>query len=352
MAITNEFDILKEISKFMGVPESNLPKKNDSLTDAIAAEAVRLSLFQFPESKSILTPIHVLQVKNWALRKSRSFLEYFGLNPKDKIDDIVDNDNGYDMAFLGDMIKLSRGYVVPAPSRFISIDSGQILLISGLPTLALAEKGLTVIINGISRTLNAVSSKEMNEYSIFELSRDDYLDKSEVEKEPKEFLEFLISKYDKGKWRQNNYETGYLGNMRRYGFLWGSNPVEVKIEGRTLSFWKAQFDYNSIYRLKFKDRDKTEFAVTIPNKYWKRVCLAMDTLFGNKREATIDQKNEVVGLSLDFGPPASEMRQIYALGGLREDRRDGKVSWTFPSRFLDDVLQIAKDLWLKVVKEV
>jgi len=351
-SITNEFDIFEEISKFMGVPESNLPKNDDSLTDAIAAESVRLSLFQFPESKSSLTPIHVLQVKNWALRKSRSFLEYFGLNSKDKIDEVVGNDNGPDMAFLGDIVKLSRGYIIPAPSRFVSIDSGHLLLISGVPTLSLAKKGLKVIINGISRTISAVSPKEMNQYGVFELNRYDYLGKSEFEKEPKEFLEFLLLNYDKEKWRPNNYDKGYLGNMGRYDFIWGTNPVKVKIQDGILSFWKTEFDYNSIYRLRFKDRNNTESAVTIPNKYFKRVCLAMDSLLGRKREAVINQENDVVELSIGFVPPASEMRHIYALSGLWKHRHYGKNSWTFHSKFIDEVLQIAEDLWLKVGKEV
>ena len=332
----------------MGVPEDKLPSKEELLIDSIAAEGVRLSLFQSMDSKSALTPIHITQVKNWAIRKSRSLLEYFGVDAASKISEVIDSENRPNMTFLGDIVRLPKGYIVPSLSKYVTIDSEHSLLISGFPTYSLFEKGIPIFVNGIGRGINSTTFKEMHKQYLFELERNDYLDKSDFEAEPKKFLEFLISNYDREKWIPNKYESGYLGRTGVYDFLFGRSPIKVSVDEGSLSFWETKFEHNNVYRLKMETGNLSEFSITIPNWFFKRVCLAMDSFFENRRTAILSQNQDEVKLSLDFVPPAAEMRLIYALGGIWKTEGHGKVSWTFPSKFLDEVKGISNELWIKI----
>lgn len=318
------------------------------MIDSIASEGVRLSLFQSIDSRSTLTPIHITQVKNWAIRKTRSLLESFGIDATSKINEIIDNEDRPNMTFLGDLVRLPKGYIIPSLSKYVKIDSEHSLLISGFPTYSLFEKGIPIFINGISRDINSTTFEEKHKQYLFEMKRNDYLDKSDFEKEPKEFLEFLISNNDKEKWIPNKYEEGYLGITGGYGFLFGRNPIKVRIEEGFLSFWKTKFDFNTIYRLKLETGNSSEFSIIIPNTLLKRVCLAIDSFFKNRRTAFLTQNNDEVKLSLDFVPPAAEMRLIYALGGIWKTEGHGNVSWIFPSKFLDEVKGIPSGLWIKI----
>ena len=325
-----------------------LPSKEELLIDSIASECVRLSLFQSIDTRSNLTPIHILQVKNWAIRKSRSLLDYFGVDATSKISEVIDSENRPNMAFLGDIVKLPKGYIIPSMSKYVTIDSEHSLLISGFPTYSLVEIGLPVFVNGISRSINSEIFRGRYKQYFFELNINYYLDKSDFEKEPKKFLEFLISNNDREKWVPNKYEKGYLGNIGGYGFLFGGNPIKIKMDEGLLTFWKTEFEHNKIYRLKLETKNSTEFSITIPNWFFKRICLAMDSLFNNKRNAILSQSQDEVKLSLDFVPPAAEMRLIYSLGGVWKTEGQGKNSWTFPSRFLDEVKRISNELWIKI----
>ena len=343
-----EPDIVKDISRFIGVPQENLPSKDELLVDAIASEGVRLSLFQSPDSRLGLTPIHISQVKDWAVRKSRTFLDNFGVEPITKISEVIDSNDGPNMSFIGDIIRLSKGYIIPSMPKYVSIGSDRLLLVSGFPTFAFFEKGMHIFVNGIGRVIHTTTSKELIRQSLFELRRNDYLDKSDFEMEPKEFLEFLLSTFDREKWKPNKYEEAYLGITGGYGFSFGNNPLKVSVDEGILSFWKTRFDNNTIYRLKLDTRNSSEFSIQIPNTYFKRVCLALDSFFKNRRVAIINQDQNEVTVSLGFKPPDAEMRLIYALGGFQKSETQWKSSWTFPSEFLDEIMQIPKDLWLEL----
>ena len=346
--MSSETEVTKYVSRFIGVSEDKLPSKEELLIDSIASEGVRLSLFQSIDNRSDLTPIHIIQVKNWAIRKSRSLLEYFGVDATSKISEVIDSENRPNMTFLGDIVKLPKGYIVPSLSKYVTIDSEHSLLISGFPTHSLFEIGIPVFVNGISRSMNSETFKEKHKQYFFELDRNDYLDKSDFETDPKIFLEFLISNNEREKWVPNKYETGYLGNTGGYDFLFGRNPIKVGVDEGSLTFWKTEFEHNKIYRLKFETRNSTEFSITIPNYFFKKVCLAMDSLFNYRRKAILSKDHDEVKLSLNFVPPAAEMRLIYALGGIWKTEGHGKISWTFPSRFLDEVRGISNELWIKI----
>ena len=346
--MNSETEITRLFSRFIGVSEDKLPSKEELLIDSIASECVRLSLFQSIENRSDITPIHIIQVKNWAIRKSRSFLDYFDVDATSKISQVIDSENRPNMVFLGDIVKLPRGYFVPSMSKYVTMDSEHSLLISGFPTYSLVEIGLPVFLNGVSRSINSETFKERSKQYFFELDRNDYLDKSDFEKEPKKFLEFLISNNDREKWVPNKYETGYLGNTGGYGFLFGSNPIKVNVSEGSLTFWKTELEHNKIYRLKLETINSTEFSITIPNWFFKRICLAMDSFFNNKRKAILSQSKGEVKLSLDFAPPAAEMRLIYSLGGVWKIEGKRMNSWTFSSRFLDEVKGISNELWIKI----
>ena len=342
--------IMKEISNFIGVPEKNLPNNKDQLIDAIASEAVRFALFQSVESRKNLTPIHINQLKSWAIRKCRSYIEYFEIDAKMKINEVINNDSGPNMEFLGDIIRLPKGYIIPQIPKFVSIYNERHLLISGFPTINLSEKGIPIIVNGINRIIYQLTPEKIKEYGIYRIEREDYLDKKPVEIDPKELFKFLISSSDKEIWKSNEFESAYVGNTGSYNFLWGVNSTPVRLDEGLISFWKTKFDFNTIYRIKLITNNSSQFAITIPNYYWKRVCLAIDCLRNNKRVATIDSKEGSVILSLTFVPPAAEMRLIYALGGVWKRVHSGKISCEFLSNFDDEVTQIANDLWLKIEK--
>lgn len=344
----DETEVNKFISKFIGVSEDKLPIKEEQLIDSIASEGVRLSLFQSIDDRNDLKPIHIMQVKNWAIRKSRSLLNYFGVDAVSKISEVIDSEDRPNMTFVGDIIKLSNGYIVPSLPKYLKIDSEHSLLISGFPTYSFVEISLPIFVNGISRSIISETLSEKQKQNLFELDRNDFLDKTDFEKEPREFLKFLITNNEREKWVPNKYEKGYLGNIGSYGFLFGSNPIKVSLDEGLLTFWKTEFEYNNIYRLKLDTKTSIEYSITIPNLSFKRVCLAMDNLFTNRRRAILSQNKEEVKLTLDFVPPAAEMRLIYALGGIWQTEGHGKYSWIFSSRFLDEVRLIPNELWIKI----
>lgn len=332
----------------MGISENKLPSKEEQLIDSIASEGVRLSLFQSMDDRTELKPIHIIQVKNWAIRKTRSLLDFFGVDVVPKISEVIDSENRPNMTFLGDIVKLSKGYIVPSLPKYVKIDSDHSLLISGFPTHSLVEIGLPVFVNGISRSILSETFNETQKQYLFELDRSDYLEKTDFEKEPKEFLEFLISNNDREKWVPNRFESGYLGNTGSDQFLFGRNPIKIRLDEGIITFWKTEFEYNNIYRLKLETKTSMEYSITIPNFFFKRVCLAMDSFFANRRKAILSHNKEEVKLTLDFVPPAAEMRLIYALGGIWKTEGHGKYSWIFSSRFSDEVRGVPNELWIKI----
>lgn len=341
-------EVNRFISRFIGLSEDKLPNKEEQLIDSIASEGVRFSLFQLVDDGTELKPIHIAQVKNWAIRKTRSFLNYFGVDAVSKISEVIDSENRPNMTFLGDIVKLSQGYIIPSLPKFVKIDSVHSLLISGFPTYSLVEIGLPVYVNGISRSILTETFNETQRQYIFELNRDDYLDKTNFEKEPKEFLEFLISNIDREKWLPNEFESGYLGNTGSNQFIFGRNPIKVGLDEGIITFWKTELEHNYIYRLKLETKTSMEYSLTIPNLFFKRVCLAMDSFFANTRKAILNINKDEVKLTLDFVPPSAEMRLIYALGGVWKTEGHGKYSWIFSSRFLDEVRMIPNELWIKI----
>lgn len=344
----NNEEMNKIVARFIGVSMDKLPINEELLIDAIVAEGIRLSLFQSVDNRANIVPIYITQVKKWAARKTRSLLDYFGADTNSKINDVFDSENRPNMVFLGDIVKLPKGYVIPAMSKYVSIDSEHFLLISGFPTFSLTDIGIPIYLNGISRTINSKAIDGGQYSDIFELERNNYLDKSDFEKDPKQLLEFLISNYDREKWMPNKYENGYLGNVGSYGFSFGSNPIKVSVGEGTLTFWRITLDYHSIYRFKLETKNSNEFSITIPNFFFKRICLAMDSLFNNKRRADLSKTQHEIKLELNFSPPAAEMRLIYALGGTLEKSSRGKHLWIFPSIFLDEVRTFLKDLWINI----
>lgn len=332
----------------MGISEDKLPSKEEQLIDSIASEGVRLSLFQSMDDRTELKPIHIIQVKNWAIRKTRSLLEFFGVDVAPKISEVIDSDNRPNMTFLGDIVKLSKGYIVPSLPKYVKIDSDHSLLISGFPTYSLVEIGLPVFVNGISRSILSETFNETQKQYLFEQDRSEYLDKTDFEKEPKEFLEFLISNNDREKWVPNRFESGYLGNTGSDQFLFGRNPIKISLDEGIITFWKTEFEYNNIYRLKLETKTSMEYSITIPNLFFKRVCLAMDSFFANRRKAILSHNKEEIKLTLDFVPPAAEMRLIYALGGIWKTEGQGKYSWIFSPRFSDEVRGVPNELWIKI----
>ena len=332
----------------MGLSKHKLPNKEEQLIDSIASEGVRLSLFQLLDDRTEIKPIHIMQVKNWAIRKTRSLLDYFGVDAASKISEVIDSENRPNMTFLGDIVKLSKGYIIPSLPKYVKIDSDHSLLISGFPTYSLAEIDLPVFVNGISRSIISGTLNQKQKQYIFELNRNDYLDKADFEKEPKEFLEFMLSNNDREKWVPNKFESGYLGNTGNNQFIFGRNPIKVNLEEGIITFWKTEFEYNNLYRLKLETKTSMEYSITISNLFFKRVCLAMDSFFANRRKAILNINKEEVKLTLDFVPPSAEMRLIYALGGIWKTEEHGKYSWIFSSRFVDEVKVIPNELWIKI----
>jgi hypothetical protein len=336
------------ISRFIGVTNDKLPIREEMLIDSIASEAVRLSLFQSIDNRSAIKPIHITQVKNWAIRKSRSLLDYFEVDAASKISEVVDSENRPNMTFLGDILKLANGYIIPTPLKFITIDSQHSLLISGFPTYSLVEIGVPVFLNGVCRSIVSENFNDRHKQYFFELDRENYMDKIDFEKEPRKFLEYLLSNNEKEKWIPNKYEDGYLGNIGNHEFLFGRNPIKVRLEDGLLSLWRTSFDYHSIYRLKIESRNSTQFSITLPNFLFKRVCLAMDSLSNNKRKAILRRTQNEIFLTLNFVPPAAEIRLIYAIGGAWNGEIYGKISWAFPLRFLEEVKRISSELWISI----
>ncbi len=343
----SDTELNKFVSRFIGISEDKLPHTEELLIDSIAAEGVRLSLFQAIENRSNLKPIHMIQVKKWAIRKSRSLLDYFGVDAVSKISEVFDGENRPNMTFLGDIVKLSNGYIVPSPPKYVTIDSEHSLLISGFPTYCLVEIGIPIFVNGISRSIISETFKGKFQQYFSELDRNDFMDKASYENEPRKFLEFLILNSDRENWVPTKYDSGYLGNTGNKEFLFGRNPIKVSLDEGLLTFWSTEFE-PKVYRLKLETRNSTEFSIPIPNQYFKRVCLAMDSLFNNRRKAILSQNQDGVKLSLDFFPPAAEFRLIYSLGGIMKKEGHGKIYWIFPSRFLDEVKRISNDLWIKI----
>ncbi len=343
-----ESEIKKFISRFIGISEDKLPRNEEQLIDSIASEGVRLSLFQSVENRNTLKPIHIMQVKNWAIRKTRSFLDYFNVNAVSKISEVIECEGKQNMVFLKDIVKLSHGYIIPSLTKYVKINSSHSLLISGFPTFSFVDIGLPVFVNGISRSIIPGTIEESQSQYIFELDINDYLEKNNFENEPEEFLEFLVANSESENWVYSQYDYGYLGYNKSGEFMFGKNPIKVALGDRILTFWRTTFENNHTYRLKLETRSSRELSIPIPNTFYKRVCLAMDSISNIRRSAILSINQEEAKFTMDFSPPAAEMRLIYALGGIWKKEGNKSFSFTFSSSFLDEVKGILNGLWIEI----
>ncbi len=336
-------------SEFIGLPAERLPRERDLLARSLVAEALRLSIFSRVPDSNIWPRSHVLALRNWAIRKFRSIFARDGIKVEEYVGEVLSDSLGPSLENLGDFIPLPDGYYAPAPTRVLPIGSENWLLVSGRPSKDFLDAGFQLKIHGTTRWITDSSRDRFDSAGMPVQDRESYVGDIWSTAEP---ARFLYDCFDSGAPRLWIAEAGaeaYIGPVRgRRGFQWGTQAAKAATARFDVSVWKSPREFERFdFFLRFKSGSISR-GVLLPRSLTTRALLAIDATIRRPREATIETGETTAILSLDFYPPASEMRWINAMGGVFHGFLGSRYQWRFPAAATGQVVDLLKTMWLDV----
>ena len=332
-----------------GVERKRLPDMETSLFNFIVSEAFRLAAADFGLDKPGWSVMNVHYLRSWALSKIRGILVGDDNVIGDAVMSVFDGVRGPNMVFLGDFIRLPRGYYAHAPTRVIQIRDGIYALISSEPSAAFRRRNLQIQINGLGRWIVDIDPESLMAKDISFQTKESYLGYSVPIHDPQTFMEDLATHGLKSEWTMLPGSEMYLGPVAdRYNFLWGGSSTGVDTSIGRVKIVRLPREFSRYdYFLRIDDRSGAH-RIQLDPKESKRALLAYDALANSPRKAVFAKRDSAVILELDFSPPAAETRWMCILGGAWLGSSGSRIRWIFPETVMLQVEEMLRDMWLKL----
>ena len=287
---------------------------DDDQRKAVIAECIRLayrSISGFRQDGRV----HVNALRIWVYRKTRSILPSTWSPESLEFQSVLAEGPGPSLEFLGDLVRLPRGYFTAGPTRAIRLDGSLVILVSAAPSCVLASMGLPVEIRGPSRWAR-LTSEECSHLEIPEQSLDSYSGTAAITS-PADFLDRYVSNRmaHATSWSGSNEWIGYSGNNpNSYDLQWGRNPLVWRSNSREVSLWRGSAEFwQRLYALRVV-LDGRALSIQVDPQDSKAVAIALDSVVGRPRRMHVERRGPQVAVSLNFPPPANLFRLMIASG--------------------------------------
>lgn len=347
-----DIDIRRFGSEFFTIEEYNLPSDSDSVKGAIISEAFRFALDSMPDPQGSIRKMHINSIRRWVIQKLRAIIPEIEKQDLNLFSDILQESNGPNLLFIGDILKLSKGYYSPSPTRVVNVDMNNWILISGLPTYYFTETGININVIGVGRVIKNTSRSEIEELAIPIQSKESYVG---LMKFDKNFLFDLLESGTKQIWRPEKDWQGYKiwaegwWSKSDKGFLWGGTPINIHNDFGIVSFWRGKSEYGPYeYWLKIK-KGEQESMINIKSRFYKQICLIIDELIGKERLVKFKKVDRDYRLSINFSPPRSQIRWLHAIGAKFEGLIGSEINWIVPSKAVKSTVEVFDMLSVKTI---
>ena len=347
-----DIDIRRFGSEFFTIEESNLPSDSDSVKVAIISEAFRFALDSMPDPQGSIRKMHINSIRRWVIQKLRAIIPEIEKQDLNLFSNILQESNGPNLLFIGDILKLSKGYYSPSPTRVVNVDMNNWILISGLPTYYFTETGININVKGVGRMIENTSRSEIEGLAIPIQSKESYVG---LMKFDEKFLFNLLESETKQIWRPEMdwqgykiWAEGWWGKSDK-GFLWGDTPINISNDFGIVSFWRGKPEYGHYeYWLRIKKGGR-ESMISVCSHFYKQICLTIDGLGGKGRVVKFEKIDEDYRLRINFSPPKSQIRWLHAIGAKFEGLIGSEINWIVPSKAVKSTAEVFEMLSVKTI---
>jgi len=322
----------------IGVPESLI--NEIEIKDALLAECIRIALYS--ASVEGMAPVFHSRLRSWVSRKLKSVLPELFLPESSDYGDTIER-----LEFLGDIIVLADGYLMPGHPRCVQTGPGSYLLVSGYPTRAFQTLSSKVTITRFGRRIENSSDRELAHLGIGLQQIYSYLEIPDAET-PQEVISRILSTSHQQVPASSTWEI-YRDRRGGYGFYWAPYDVRrtnlgmvVNHEGMKLSLLREPIGQNYRYYWLQVVSGSDKWFHKVASKDWKWVCLALDYLSGRPREAIIvvSESGPVFRFLIDFPPFKALFRWLLAVGGRFIGQKSGRDEWELPVSGLEQTRKL------------
>jgi hypothetical protein len=341
-------DPLRDFAQdFISHDQAVLPETTDRLRDALIAGGIRLAIAdKVGESDEAHPRAHISGVRHWVTHKLAAILgDPAEEDADDWFKDILKERSGPTITFLGDILELSEGYYAPAPPHAVMTTSSTAVLVSGKPTMALADSGLDLEIRGVTRIITETSEAELSENDIPVQSRSEYVGLDGGRLFTEDELVSFIANQPKEDWMPEENWEPYTG--QQWGFQHDGDPLEAELaDGSIVSFWHAPVEYGrDVSRLKVQQSSsESPQMIAVPSRYRKHVSLLADALSGIPQRVELKETADGVIVNCDFVPPHHQMRWLHAIGAEWLETSKNQLQWRIRSEESDSVVDLFEPL--------
>lgn len=371
----NKPDIKKICSEFLSLPIEKVPSNEDIVKETLIAESIRFAFKRNNLDVDRNSAVHVLSLRNWVIRKLRSIIPEIQSNTEGFFEAVLKKGPGPSLEFLGDIVKLSGGYYLPAPTRVVQIENTSWILISGLPTQVFAQEGINVEILGVVRWLRDTSKSDLERLGIPIQTKESYigLQDQELKGTQNTSLDYVLEHEIQKEWVPGPDWEAYTGVKKStcYGFddFWGLQALEVPHSIGVISLWREPREWGGFeYWLRVGHRRKQplirkgekngrigwvvdEFDYTVIHilqRFFKHICLWLDMTSGKPRVVRFEPLNDRYLISMNFSPPASILRWLHATGARWNGYSSSYIQWIIPQETVMGTTNVLKTLEVKI----
>lgn len=342
----DESELQRFASKFVGIPIDDFSDEEEQFFDSIISEAIRYSITFGRNRNNLIAPVHGNYIRSWVYRKTRSILGSSDTEIKNKIAGILSGQECPNLESLGDIVRSDNGFFTPALPQAIKIKENNYLLVSGRPTIDFLRLGFRVRLNSVARFLICEDEERIRQAGIVLMAKSAYLGKETLRGTPLQYLEYCIHSFPSEKWISTIYDEAYLGN----GFFSRMTPFNIELSEGEVTFWRTKLDYETKYQLQLITNQREKVAISIPVNQSKQVTLAIDSMLGKKRKATLYISESKITLELSYLPPPLDVRAFFALGGINRYSDGQSNLWEFDDEVKREVKDILSEIWVEIVE--
>lgn len=363
------------LEKYTLLAIEELPSNTETQVMMAIAEGARLAAYYNSGPDGRIVPTSPQHIRNWVVRKLRSVIPDLRTNGNQIVDEAVSGIFTPGLEFMGDIIRLDDGNLLPGPTRVVPVGGEHYNLVSGVPTREFVSSGVKIESIGAIRRVewSSLLAKIASKQSLDSYLELDWFDNR------KSYIDYILETGQQIDWDPNRSFEGYLGysqntwgqhkNKGPYGFKnWGCSPLEVDVNGKLISLWREELwgQFNYWLRVKHKlERviivDVVENGrlikrfiehqikvIKVPNELFRFIALELESRSGIRRGIKIMMDGNRSTLAISFAPPDSLRRWLFACGSSFSGYSQDMMIWPIPAWAIDETVRIAKRLKIYV----